>query len=168
MCGPDMVNHFPSRSATQHPWHERIEHYTPDKASGRLLLAIPTGSIGVYSLVWSVASLIISGFWPLLLVAGVSLGAIVFSLMMLWPVYLSLIGNIESAKAYSQAETTPSFEGSRDDAIAVVKRQYAAGNISEAEFERRVGHLLTTDAEFDVPSGQIRRQDTTDAIGETD
>lgn len=168
-----MVSHFASNSTTRHRWHERIEHYTPNGASGRLLVAIPSGPVGTLLFIWGIAVLVGSGLlWPpiALVLAGVGLAASVLSVMMLWLVYLSLIGNVESARAYSQADATPQSEESQhhDDSIAVVKRQYAAGNISEAEFERRVDHLLTTDAEFDVPSGQMRRQDTTDAIGETD
>lgn len=154
--------------ATQHGWHERIERYTPNTAFGRLLLAIPCGSVGVYSFTWSVATLITSGaLWLPLLLAGVSLGAIIFSIMMLWPIYLSLIGTVESPNAYTQVNTTLSHEERRDDSLAVVKRQYAAGHISETEFEHRVENLLHADAESRLEPGAMNRR-TRDGIRERD
>jgi uncharacterized membrane protein len=164
-----MVSHSSPQSATRHRWHELLERYTPNGASGRLLIAIPSGSVGVYSLIWSVAMIITSSIlWlPLLLVlAGVSLGVIIFALMMIWPVYLSLIGNVESAKAYPQTSATPS-EKNHDDSIAVVKRQYAAGNISEEEFEQRVENLLHADARSQ-PRTRSHRNAARDTIQEID
>lgn len=162
-----MVSPF-ATSATRYRWHERIEHYTPNGALGRLLVAIPSGSVGVYSLTWSVATLITSSMlWLPPLLIGVSLGAIILSIMMIWPVYLSLIGNVESAKAYPQVDTPPPSEENRDTSIAVVKQQYAAGNISEAEFEQRVENLLHADARSQ-PGSMSHRNATRDAIRETD
>ncbi|EMA49334.1 MULTISPECIES: hypothetical protein [Halococcus] len=163
-----MADHPSPRSTTRQQCHERIEHYTPDGASGRLLVAVPSGSVGVYSLVWSVAGLITSSaFWAPFLLAGVSLGLVVFSLMMIWPVYLSLIGNVESPEAYSQPDATPPSEENHDDSIAVAKRQYAAGNISEMEFERRVETILDTDARMRPESGTTNYRDDTDVVRET-
>jgi uncharacterized membrane protein len=150
----------------QHRWHERIERYTPNNTAGRLLLALPSGSVGVYSLTWSVASLITTeAFWLPLLLGGVSLGAIIFSIMMLWPIYLSLIGTVESPNAYPRVKATSSREDRRDDSLAIVKREYAAGRISETEFEHRIENLLHADAESRVEPGTIRRH-TSEGIRE--
>ncbi|EMA41433.1 hypothetical protein C447_01225 [Halococcus hamelinensis 100A6] len=84
-----------------------------------------------------------------LVLAAVGSGAVLLSVVMLWPVYLSLIGNLESTRAYSKTNTTTTTGTDHDDPLTVVKRQYAAGTISETEFERRVGTLLDTDARMD-------------------
>ncbi|RJT03836.1 SHOCT domain-containing protein [Halococcus sp. IIIV-5B] len=138
---------------TRHRWHERIEHYTPDGAAGRLLLGVLAGPLGAFTLLWSVGIVVSLGvLWtPIALVlATVGSGAVLLSVMMLWPVYLSLIGNLESTRAYSKTNTTSTSGMDQDDPLIVVKRQYAAGTISEAEFERRVGTLLDTDARMDT------------------
>ena len=164
-----MADHPSPRSTTRQQWREHIERYTPDDAFGRLLLALFSGSVGVYSLVWSMATFMTSGLWfPLaFLLVGVSLGLVIFSLMMVWPVYLSLIGNVESAEAYSQPDSTPPSEGSHDDSIVVAKRQYAAGNMSEMEFERRVETILDADARMRPESGTVSYRDDTDVVRET-
>jgi uncharacterized membrane protein len=152
---------------THHGWHGLIERYTSNDSS-RLLLAIPSGAIGVYSLIWSVATFMTSGLWlPFaLLILGVSLGAIVLSIMMMWTIFLSFTSRVESTNAHTQVDTVPSLGESRDDSIAIVKRQYAAGHISEAEFEQRVENLLTADAKSNAESGVINHR-TREDIRET-
>jgi uncharacterized membrane protein len=86
---------------------------------------------------------------------------------MMWPIYLSLIGNVESTKAYTQMNTTPSHDESGDGSLAIVKRQYAAGHISEREFERRVENLLSTDAESRLRPRTASYRGTNDDIRET-
>ncbi|WP_247003518.1 SHOCT domain-containing protein [Halosolutus gelatinilyticus] len=149
-------------------WHALVERYTPDGWLGRTLLGSTTGMSGLWLLAlalfevprWglSLAAL----FWlPALL--GLGLPALALSLAVLWPVYLSLIGNIESADAYPRSRTDeraiPSGRESespkrRDSAASAaevdtpepaasdpfgdLKRQYANGELSEDEFERRI------------------------------
>lgn len=161
-------------------WHELVERYTPDGWLGRSLLGSTTGAVGLWLLAlaafevprWglSLAAL----FWfPALL--GFGLPALFLSLTVLWPVYLSLIGNVESAEAYPRSRTderstrnggvpgtgpspgggteerrgpsaTPedadALEPSETDPFGDLKRRYANGDLSEAEFERRIESRL--------------------------
>jgi hypothetical protein len=68
-------------------------------------------------------------------------------------VYLSLIGNIDSPEAYGRngskaaqsiAGTDEYDEGDAEPA-EILKRKYAAGEISDSEFERRLDNLLDAD-----------------------
>ncbi|WP_115862561.1 SHOCT domain-containing protein [Halorussus litoreus] len=155
-----------------HPWHELVEHYTPDGTLGRLLLAAVAGSVGGTALtltIWVVA--VALPFWPILALAmaGGGLAAVGLSLVALWPVYLSLIGNVESPSAYPEGRTSRARDfardadsaGDSDDAVAVLKRRYASGEISKDEFERRLDDLLGLDAALD----SSRR--STDRLGRT-
>lgn len=139
---------LPSSESRTRRWHRFIEHYTPDGTVGRLLLAFGTGTLGILSYVLTSVSLyslnlfVTLFFAPLFL--ALTLGTLVLTVATLWPVYLSLIGNIPSASAYSE-----SFDGSvstddRDetDPVERLKRNYADGKVSESEFERRLETLL--------------------------
>jgi len=134
------------------PWHRLLEHYTPDGALGRLLLAAVAGSIGGAALlaaIWAAAASVL--LWPLVALASTAVGLVGASLALvaLWPVYLSLIGNVESASAYPGAGIAPPPTDAGtdpDDAVALLKRRYAAGELSEPEFERRLDDLLGADA----------------------
>ena len=168
-------------------WHALIERYTPDGWLGRCLLGSTTGTVGVWLLAlalfevprWglSLAAL----FWlPAFL--GLGLPALVLSLTVLWPVYLSLIGNIGSADAYPLSEfgdrstrnggipggergasppveRTDASESSADDPFGDLKLQYANGDISEEEFERRL--------EARLEDGVEPVRSTTDDAGDT-
>lgn len=149
---------------TQYGWHGFIERYTPNDTSGRLLMAISSGSFGVYTLTWSVATFLTSGLLlPLtLLLVALSLGAISLSAMGFWKIYLTLVGDEESMKAHTQVNTVPSLEERRDDSLAVVKQQYAAGHISEKEFEQRVENLLDADAKSRSEPGTTSRRTRAD------
>lgn len=146
--------------ATQYGWYELIERYTVNETSGRLLIAISSGFFGVYTLTWSVATFLTSGLLlPLtLLLVALSLGAISLSVMGFRAIYRSLIRGGESMEAYTQVDTMPSLEGERGDSLAVVKHQYAAGHISEKEFEQRVENLLDVGAESHLEPGAMSRR----------
>ncbi|WP_348608090.1 SHOCT domain-containing protein [Halobaculum rarum] len=127
--------------------HRLLEHYTPDGTLGRVLF------VGCAGLVW-----------PLLLFAAVTAGAgvvglvgsaIAFALLLattavglvvLWPVYLSLIGNVESAADYPDAGGRGGVadRGRDRDAtsVDVLKRRYAAGELDHDEFERRLDRVV--------------------------
>lgn len=97
----------------------------------------------------------------LLALVGGALTAVV-GVLTLWPVYLSLIGNVDSAADYMSG-TGGSASGSRVaaaaagsgsepapdesdlDAEELLKRRYAAGDLSREEFERRLDTLLDRD-----------------------
>ncbi|ELY97965.1 SHOCT domain-containing protein [Natrialba asiatica] len=170
-----------SGSNSRRKWHARIERYTPDGALGRWLLGAPLGMTGLWLLALTVFEIprlglsIAALFWtPVLLGAGIP--ALLLSALVLWPVYLSLIGNVSSPAAYSVADTagasaskpnsseavvggnaaehtaaesprrakTPPSPASGDspsstpDPVEELKRQYAAGELGEDAFERRI------------------------------
>ncbi|WP_134668832.1 SHOCT domain-containing protein [Halorussus marinus] len=158
MVGP------PSATSDLRPWHRLLEHYTPDGRLGRLLLAALAGGVGAASLllaIWSAAASVV--LWPLVALAATAagLGGVALALIVLWPVYLSLIGNVESASAYAEtggaAPSSVAEPSDPDDAVALLKRRYAAGEISETEFESRLDDLLGVDAALAASRSAERR-----------
>lgn len=141
-------------------WHRLIERYTPDGILGRLLLGAVGCGVSASALtlaVWGAVT-----FTPLslafaLLTGVVGLAAGVLGVTTLWPVYLSLIGNVDSPAAYAErvagspAAVSAGCETDEDD-VARLKRRYAAGDLSEGEFERRLDRLLEADE-------RVRRRD---------
>lgn len=154
-------------------WHALAEQYTPDGALGRLLLAAVTGSVASFGLFLTLALLLSPpgpfAFLVGLLAGGATLLVTLLTAALLWPVYLSLIGNVESASEYRVGSGSPagidpgratSLSGptaeSDDDALELLKRRYAAGELSEEAFERRLDDLLEADEAVrtkDVESG---------------
>lgn len=134
----------------------RIEEYTPDGAVGRVLLSTATGTVSFFSFWFAFVGVVEPGLWPAVvaLVFGtLFLTTGLLTTLLLWPVYLSLIGRIESTEAYSDAlrdESSSEAPGAVDegdaDPVEVLKRRYAAGEVSESEFERRLGRLLGVEA----------------------
>jgi len=134
-------------TSTLRSLHRLLEHYTPDGTLGRVLFAGCAGLV-----------------WPLLLFAAVTAGsgivglvgsAIAFALLLattgvgllvLWPVYLSLIGNVESAAAYPETDGRGRIGDRNRDGdetpVDVLKRRYAAGEIDHDEFERRLDSVV--------------------------
>lgn len=139
-------------------WQDRIERYTPDGTVGRLLFGLLVGAPAVYVGVYGFAVLfgatsltgellgLIAG--PIFLSAGVA--GLLAALVVLWPVYLSVIGSLDEPAAYDT--TDPSDE--TDDPVATLKRRYAAGDVSREEFERRLDALL--DDASNAPDEQHR------------
>lgn len=167
----------PLDRSNRQSWHELVERYTPDGWLGRLLLAAVVGSIGGTALFVAMVSVLnVLPFWPItaLVSATIGLAGVGLALVVLWPVYLSLIGNVESASAYPvgdgtrSAKSTPDRDAAADsdagatdpdDAVALLKRRYAAGDITEEEFERRVDDLLDLDAALDSSGRSTERGD---------
>lgn len=145
--------------------HALVERYTPDGAVGRGILGAATGTIGL----WLVAialfeiprwGLTLSALlWmPSLLATGIPLLA--FTTLVLWPLYLSLIGNLESTEEYAGPGTMGDTGAERltnesatassgaepkagtDDPLEDLKSRYERGDISEVEFERLVEDRL--------------------------
>lgn len=159
-----MVN-GPSSPSRVRRWHRFVEHYTPDGALGRVLLSMGSGSLSTFFFFFAAASLTNTGlfgiflFFPLLM--SISLGALLFTAVVLWPVYLSLIGNVESASAYPDSSVSPSSsvgnsDDRNDDPVEILKRKYAAGTVSESEFERRLETLLGTEESSSRTDGRSR------------
>lgn len=135
-------------------WHALIEQYTPDGWLGRLLLGVVCTSVCVPLLFLALFGLTSFSLFPLLggllsLAGGVATG--ILAVVTLWPVYLSLIGNIDAAAEYASddASTRPgpvtADVAVSDDPVAIAKRQYAAGELSHEEFERRLDRLMDDD-----------------------
>jgi uncharacterized membrane protein len=152
----------PSSEPELHRGHRLVEHYTPDGAIGRILLAIASGSLGVFSFGMTMAGLFSLGVLGVLILAplfaALTLGSTVLTVALLWPVYLSLIGNVESARAYPESSSKVDDFGSsnENDPIEVLKRKYAAGKVSESEFERRLETLLGTEGSTSRSDGRSR------------
>ena len=134
----------PDDDSTFRALHRLVEHYTPNGALGRTLLGGPAlffspflffGGMMMLGGATSFA-IFLSGAFALLF----SVPSLVVGLFTLWPVYLSLIGNVESAAAYPDGAAKSS--GRREDAEAVLKRRYAAGDLTQEEFERRLDGVL--------------------------
>lgn len=135
-----------SQSKPNHPWHRRIEHYTPDGTLGRLLFGVVSGTFS--ALLFSLGIIAFNSFglfWALtsIIAPVVGFAAATLTIFVIWPVYLSLIGNIESPEAYAIGGSSGLLDViDSDDSIALLKRQYAAGKMDEEEFERRLDTLL--------------------------
>lgn len=132
-------------------WHRLIEQYTPDGTLVRVLLAIVSGFSGGLAFDLAIVGLSTSNFFLSLfapVAIFISLTVTIFTITILWPIYLSLIGEIESVDAYpsGDAAPVPHKNGEPDTAIEMLKRRYAAGDISENEFERRIENLLQRDS----------------------
>ncbi|NHN57970.1 MULTISPECIES: DUF1707 domain-containing protein [Halorussus] len=138
--------------------HRLVEHYTPDGALGRTLLGGPALLLAPFMFLGGVAVLGSAGsfaaFVTALLMVVLSVPALLVGVVSLWPVYLSLIGNVESAAAYPDGAAGPDDE--RQTAEDVLKRRYAAGELSQDEFEHRLDSVLATSERGDDsrPSGQ--------------
>lgn len=141
-------------ASTPRRTHALLEHYTPDGTLGRLLLGLPAlvgGPLLLFGGVAAVAgpvSLTSFLLGLLVFVAGVPTG--VLGVVCLWPVYLSLIGNVESPEAYPNgSRTVPRSSGvgdaGRNEPEATLKRRYAEGELTREEFEERLDALFDAD-----------------------
>lgn len=132
-------------------WHRLLERYTPDGTLGRVLLG--ASALGIAPVLLFGGFAIFSGaptillFFIGLLGMLASVPAVVLGIVCLWPVYLSLIGNVESPAAYPGAtrRVRTALRDEETDAEATLKRRYAEGEISREEFEARLDALLEAD-----------------------
>ncbi|MFB6194185.1 MAG: SHOCT domain-containing protein [Halobaculum sp.] len=138
-------------------YHDRVETYTPDGTLGRLLFGLLVGSPSVYVGAFGLATLFGSTGLTGGMVGAVfglsfslsGLAGVLVAVTVLWPVYLSLIGNVEHPTAYGAGETVSADD--EEDPVAVLKRRYAAGEISREEFERRLDAVVGGATESDRP-----------------
>ena len=137
-----MVDRTSSRESTGRRVQRTIEHYTPDGALGRFLFGSVTGSLGLWFLAWAILEPTML-LLPIVLL-GLAVSLLTLSVTTLWPVYLSLVGNLESPEEYG-VDRTETSEITEEDPIAALKRRYASGELSESEFERRLDTLLEAD-----------------------
>ena len=126
--------------------HRLVEHYTPDGALGRTLLGGTALLLAPFLFFGGIAGLggasSFAAFVLALFAAVLGVPALLVGVLTLWPVYLSLIGNVESAAAYPDGAAGPAEE--RETAEDILKRRYAAGELSQEEFERRLDSVLET------------------------
>ena len=123
--------------------HRLVEHYTPDGALGRTLL----GAVSLTAFVplfFGGLSALTNAFGLLPFLAGgiatiLGLFALPLGLFVLWPVYLSLIGNVDTAAAYPEGAAKPD---DADDAVELLKRRYATGELDRTEFQRRLNDII--------------------------
>ena len=149
--------------------HRLVEHYTPDGALGRTLLGGTALTLAPFLFFGGIAVLGSAGsfgaFVMGLFAAVFGIPAFLVGVLALWPVYLSLIGNVESASAYPDGAAGPAEE--RETAEDILKRRYAAGELSQKEFEHRLDSVLATaDRERDSrPGGRSRSASDRDRDG---
>ena len=154
----------PARSRLPRRIQRSIEEYTPNGTVGRLVIAALSGlgsGISLYiSLVFFFNPVLISLlFIPLFGSVGVATAALAF--LMLWPIYVSAIGNVDSPAGYAaniraSSDRQPvDAAGSRrtsggndqaDEALTALRNRYARGEISDQAFEQRLERLLETES----------------------
>lgn len=139
----------PSTHGFFNRWHVLVEQYTPDRIYGRLLLGGITAILGTSLLALSLWGFVPAGTPTLvsgigsLLAIGTGLPAVLLAVTVLWPVYLSLIGKLETTESYSLSDGASQPGGV--DSVEAVKHRYAAGDITEEELEHWIEALLWTE-----------------------
>ncbi|UPM44190.1 hypothetical protein [Halocatena salina] len=119
-----------------------IEEYTPDGTLGRLGLAVATGSTGGF-LLWAAAVGLFTGtaLSTVLITPPAAIGFFVCAIittLMIWPVYLSAIGRVDSPVDYaSELRDQPSISPTEQ-----IKDEYQTGNLSETDLERELEAVL--------------------------
>ncbi|UPV99457.1 SHOCT domain-containing protein [Halorussus gelatinilyticus] len=142
------MNESPDHS-TFRALHRLVEHYTSDGTLGRTLLGgtalllAPFLFLGASSILFGGTTYLPVAFFGLVSFV-VSVPTFFVGLLTLWPVYLSLIGNVESPELYPDGASTPESDGERESAEAILKRRYAAGELSREEFERQLDAVMET------------------------
>jgi len=154
--------------------HRLVEHYTPDGTLGRTLLGAPATLLApvlFFGGIWLVGlgATFISFVMGLL---GTVLGIPTFLLgiLTLWPVYLSLIGNVESPEEYPEGASKPGDSRESHDKLEtpeeVLKRRYAAGELTREEFERRLSEVMDSGGRESagVASREVESEDGDDRV----
>jgi hypothetical protein len=151
-------------------WHRTVEAYTPDGPAGRILLAAVSGSVSLVAFFLLLVFVVSRAgpTWPIgaLLAGSVCAATGYLASLVLWPVYLSLIGNVESARSYRPGDGEPTVSGDErpaetgesDDSLETLKHRYAAGELSDAEFERRIDGLLDAEEVARADEGATGRR----------
>jgi hypothetical protein len=152
-------------TSTPRAVHRLLEHYTPDGTLGRLLLGLSALGVATGLALGGLLSVLGGTLLEVVVgVTGIGLGAaaLLAGLVTLWPLYLSLIGNVASpadyptgrsrrasrsvgAAAEAPVETSSDVHGD-ESPEAILKRRYAAGEIGDEEFERRLETVLSAEA----------------------
>ena len=149
-----MSSHLSTLAGHLRVLHRNIERFTPNSAVGRGLFAFLALGFAGFSVWPAFLGLVLTGgLGALLSLFVLTVGATVglLGLVVLWPIYLSLLGQVDSVSEYSTTGRTSSFDGldegnpEEDEPLALLKHQYTSGTISEAEFERRLDQLLGMD-----------------------
>jgi hypothetical protein len=177
-----------SDTSTLRAVHRLLEHYTPDGTLGRFLLGLSALGVSAGLLMGGLLALFggsLLEFAAGLTSVGLGGGALFVGLVVFWPLYLSLIGNVESPAEYPTSRrrgvkstdtagaglgttggsvgSATTRDGSAGDTPAgespevILKRRYAAGEIDDAEFERRLERIMTAETDEEWDDGTTRR-----------
>lgn len=141
--------------------HRLVEHYTPDGTLGRGLLGGTALFCAPVLLLGSLTVLFGGPVFPVLLAAwaafALGVAALPLGVVVLWPVYLSIIGNVPSPAAYPERATRRG--GRRESPEAVLKRRYADGELTREEFERRLDDVLGARGDANERSDSVEDDD---------
>jgi hypothetical protein len=137
-------------SSTARSFHRLVEHYTPDGTLGRALLGAPAILLAPFLFLGGIEILMnptsLVSFLTGVFAFAFSLPTLFVGLATAWPVYLSLIGNVESPEKYPEAASKPGDDresrNNPDTPEEVLKRRYAAGELTREEFERRLDEVM--------------------------
>lgn len=155
------------RGSDARDWHVLVEHYTPDGMLGRFILGWTCAFASLLCFLWFLVAWTLS--MPVAVLFGVAaLAAGALAVVVLWPAYLSLIGNVDRPEDYVPGQPSPvaRHEPVDEDPVVALKREYAAGNVTDAEFERRLERLLDagTDGENRSPEERAPARGGTRAV----
>lgn len=123
-----------------------LHDHVPESPRSRLALALTTVAVGAPFAVWGLIA-VLSGAGPVLIVWTVLLlgGAMAAAGVRLG------LGLAEQAAAAPRA-ANPAASPDTDDPVQRLRDRYAAGEVSDEEFERRMERLVETDP--DSPSAR--------------
>lgn len=135
-----------------------VEEYTPDGTVGRLGLATVTGLVGGFMLWFAAIGVVIgTAFSTLVLTPITAIGFFlcsVLTILTLWPVYLSVIGRVESPAEYSAKVRKQSPRSPTEH----LKQEYQMGSLSEDDLEQELEAVLNT---FGQPDQKRERDQPT-------
>jgi uncharacterized membrane protein len=114
-----------------------------------------------------IVSVLVTGIWLAALFLGQSwwLAFMLFGYIVLVPVTAILFGDEEDVGQWGNGETGVGEEAEttdRDDALEELRARYARGELTEAQFERKLDRLLETETLEDIEDEKRRSGDRED------
>jgi Predicted membrane protein (DUF2078). len=108
-----------------------------------------------------VVSVMVTGIWLLGLVTGQDwwLPAMLLGYIVVVPFTALMYGDQDTIEEYwEDEEVSVSEETDTEDPVETLKRRYAAGEIGDEEFERKLERLLETETPETRPKDEIDRE----------